>query len=177
MALELRSAGGEQEVEQARTLMREYGRHLASHPAGPEHFCLTGFEEELAGLPGAYAAPGALLLAFDDGEAAGCVALRPLPEQDGEQRMELKRLWVRPAFRGRGLGRRLMEAGIAHAHSMGANALLLDTVPAAMPEANRLYGELGFQPTKRYNQLDVEGVAFFRLELAARRAGGGGQNL
>jgi GNAT superfamily N-acetyltransferase len=79
--------------------------------------------------------------------------------------LELKRLWVRPAFRAIGLGRRLMTAAIQWAKEAGAAAIYLDTVPAAMPEANRLYANLGFIQTERYNSNQISGAAFFRLDL------------
>src|SRR5207253_10179165 len=103
--VETREAKDAADVEVARELMREYGHHLANHPAGPEHFCISGLPAELAGLPEPYVAPGCILLASVGGDAAGCVALRKL---DGlGNALELKRLWVRPGFRGLRLGRLL----------------------------------------------------------------------
>ncbi len=121
-------------------------------------------------MPGPYAPPGGvLLLAFVDGNAAGCCALKPLrpaaPAVPGERAIELKRLWVEPRTRGLGLGLRLMQAAIAHAATLGCTAIYLDTVPAAMPEANRLYASLGFEEVDRYNENPVKQVVFFRKSL------------
>ena len=155
------------DVESVRRLMREYRAHLAANPAGTASICLVGYESELAGLPGPYVAPGGLWLAMVDGEAAGCVALKKLPEAGALElkRLELKRLWVEARFRGLGLGRRLMQAAIDHARAAGARAIYLDTVPAAMPEANRLYAGMGFVEVERYNDNAVADIAFFRLQL------------
>jgi GNAT superfamily N-acetyltransferase len=176
----VRIAEGAADVELVRTLMVEYRDHLAnlaSTPAGAASICIDGYEAELAGLPKPYVAPGILLLAVVDGELAGCVALKrlyptgPAAEQAavGALSLELKRLWVRPAFRGLSLGRKLMQAAIDHAQTAGAAAVYLDTVPAAMPEANRLYAALGFEPIERYNDNSVADVVFFRRVRNAAR--------
>jgi ribosomal protein S18 acetylase RimI-like enzyme len=148
------------DVAVVRRLMRGYGDYLASNPAGAANICLEGYERELDGLPGEYAV---LLLAWVDGEAAGCVALRPLPRE--EQACEMKRLWVDGAFRGLGLGRRLVDEAIRWAERAGFEAMYLDTVPAAMPEANRLYEAMGFTRVERYNKSPISDVVFFRLSL------------
>jgi GNAT superfamily N-acetyltransferase len=82
----------------------------------------------------------------------------------------MKRLWVDTAFRGYGLGRRLVHEAIAWAKRMGFKTMYLDTVPAAMPEANRLYAAMGFEPTERYNENPLSDVAFFRLSLATAQS-------
>lgn len=149
--------------------MREYGEFLAHHPAGPEHFCLSGLEAELDTLPEPYTPPGALLLASVEGRTAGCVALKELPSLNQASpafSLELRRLWVRPQFRSLGLGRDLLQAALRHARLSGAQSIYLDTVPAAMPEANRLYSEFGFREIEPYNDTRVPGIAFFRLNLA-----------
>jgi len=174
----MRRAAGSADVDRVRALMLEYGEYLAANPAGAASICLSGYEEELAGLPEPYVAPGGLLLALVDGEAAGCVALKPLnpkglaaetagasADEGGGSALELKRLWVRPAFRGLRLGQRLMQAAIDHARAAGAGAIYLDTVPAAMPEANRLYAAMGFVRTERYNDNPVADVVFFQLRF------------
>lgn len=122
-----------------------------------------GFAEELATLPGAYAPPGgALLLGLDDGDPAGCVALRPLEPGIAE----LKRLYVRPAYRGSGWGRMLAERAIAAARAAGHTTLRLDTLPS-MAGAHRLYRALGFVEIPPYRHNPVPGSAFLELSLAA----------
>ncbi|HZY62725.1 MAG TPA: GNAT family N-acetyltransferase [Edaphobacter sp.] len=115
-------------------------------------------------MPAPYAV---LLLALVDGAAAGCVALKPLPQAfvDGERPCELKRLWAGAEFRGLGIGRRLMDEAIAWAKRSGYTAMYLDTVPAAFPQASRIYQAMGFVEVKRYNDNPVENVEFFRLAL------------
>ena len=126
--------------------------------------CFQGFEREAAHLPGDYARPrGRLLLARIAGEPAGCVALRPLEGGAGE----MKRLYVRPAHRGMGIGRMLAECVIDEARALGYSTLKLDTLPS-MKEAQRMYEELGFLDTDPYNDNPVEGVRFLALDLAAR---------
>lgn len=166
---EIRAVADKLEVACVQTLMREYGKFLAHHPAGPEHFCLSGLEAELDRLPEPYTSPGVLLLAFVEGEPAGCVALRELPSLEPDSSafsLELRRLWVRPPFRRLGLGRDLVQAALRHARASGAQSVYLDTVPAAMPEANRLYSEFGFKEIEPYSDVRVPGIAFFRLTLA-----------
>ena len=149
-------------MEQVRGLMRAYGAHLSASPTGAAGICIPNHKAEIAGLPGPYASPGGvLLLASEEGAAAGCVAMRPM----GEQGCELKRLWVDKGFRGRGLGRELMQAAIGWARAAGYKAVYLDTVPAAMPEANALYARMGFERVERYNDNPVTDVIFFRLTL------------
>jgi GNAT superfamily N-acetyltransferase len=172
----IRAAHGSADVDVVRGLMREYGdylAHLAEGPRGAASICLTGYEAELAALPEPYVAPGGLLVAEVESGLAGCVALKSLKARAGVTglraeipgALELKRLWVRPRFRGLRLGQRLMQAAIDHARTVGATAIYLDTVPAAMPEANRMYEAMGFAPMERYNDNDVADIAFFRLEL------------
>jgi GNAT superfamily N-acetyltransferase len=158
----IREASNVEDVELARVLMREYAAYLGANPAGAANICLVGYENELAGLPSPYVAPGVLLLATIDGEPAGCVGLKALQEPGA---LELKRLWVGSAYRGFGLGRRLMQAAIDFARKDGMGTIYLDTVPAAMPEANRLYEAFGFERVERYNDNPVADVVFFRLGL------------
>src|SRR5437016_13671437 len=113
------------QVAEARALFREYASSLGID------LCFQGFEQELVSLPGAYAPPrGRLLLATDSGALAGCVALRPLDDST----CEMKRLYVRPEFRGPRAGRRLAGRVVADARSIGYARMRLDTLPA-MPEA------------------------------------------
>ena len=120
-----------------------------------------GFAQELASLPGAYAAPrGALLIAREGDATAGCIALRPL----GDGEAEIKRLYVRPTWRGTGLGARLVHAAIERARAAGYRALRLDTL-ASMEAAMRLYARLGFEETSPYHQATRPGMRFFRKPL------------
>jgi len=153
-----------QDVAAVRELMAAYGRYLEANPHGAR-ICLEDYERELAGLPAPYLA---LLLARADGAAAGCAALKAVrrPAMASERACEMKRLWVGLEFRGLGLGRRLVEEAIAWAKQQQYDALYLDTVPAAFPEASRLYQALGFVEIERYNDNLVKNVAFFRLKLS-----------
>jgi GNAT superfamily N-acetyltransferase len=156
----IRAAAGENDIATVRSLMQAYGDHLGDHPGGAANICLDGYARELESLPAGYTL---LLLALVDGIAAGCVALRQIERE--ERACEMKRLWVDNAFRGLRLGRRLVEAAIAWAQREGFEAMYLDTVPAAMPEANRLYQAMGFMPVERYNKNPIADVAFFRRDL------------
>jgi GNAT superfamily N-acetyltransferase len=156
----VREAAGAGDVASVRLLMRAYGEYLGANPTGAANICIQGYAQELEGLPGPYAA---LLLATVDGAAAGSVAMRILPTD--EPACEMKRLWVDEGFRGLGLGRRLVREAIKWARERGFEAMYLDTVPEAMPEANRLYAAMGFKPVERYNENPLPSVVFFRLGL------------
>lgn len=154
---ELVEASSPEAVHACRELFVEYQRGLGVS------LCFQGFDAELAGLPGDYAAPrGRLYLALAAGRPAGCVALRPLFHRDAE----MKRLYVRPAHRGSGLGRILAQRVIEDARALGYEALKLDTLPQ-MKAAQRMYEKLGFRDTSPYNDNPVAGVRFMALDLTS----------
>lgn len=143
------------ELETVRFLFREYQEWLKID------LCFQGFEQELLSLPGAYSPPrGRLFLAYSEGKVAGCVGLRPFDEERGE----VKRLWVRDAFKGQGLGRILLNRVIEDASAIGYRQLLLDTLPK-MEAALRLYESLGFRETWPYTHNPEPGVLFLSKEL------------
>jgi GNAT superfamily N-acetyltransferase len=156
----VRPAVGDEDITTARRLMQAYGDYLADNPGGAANICLDGYARELEKLPAGYIL---LLLATVDGVPAGCVALRQIDRE--ERACEMKRLWVDSAFRGLRLGRLLVEAAITWAQREGFEGMYLDTVPAAMPEANRLYEAMGFLPVERYNRNPISDVVFFRRDL------------
>lgn len=124
-----------------------------------------GFDQELADLPGAYAAPrGALLLARVDGAVAGCCALRPLDNSDYPGAAEMKRLYVRRAFRGFGLGRSLAEAALDAARQAGYACVLLDTL-SDMDAARALYEDLGFAEIPPYYYNPEAGAHYLKADL------------
>ena len=152
----LAEASSADDLAAARRLFRAYADWLAVD------LCFQDFERELATLPGAYAPPqGRLLLARVGGEAAGCVALRPL--EPGI--CEMKRLWVEPGFAGFGLGRDLAETIIEAARDAGYRRMRLDTMPARMPAAQHLYGTLGFVEIAPYYHNPLDGVVMLELAL------------
>lgn len=123
------------------------------------------FAAELAELPGLYAPPrGALLLALADGQVAGCCALRPLDESDEPNASEMKRLYVRPAFRRFGLGRLLVEATLDAGRRAGYAAILLDTLDD-MEAARTLYEDLGFEAVPPYYHNPIAGAHYLRVLL------------
>jgi putative acetyltransferase len=127
--------------------------------------CFQFFDQELAQLPGEYAAPhGALLLALVDGEVAGCGALRPLPDVDYPNACEMKRLYVRPAFRRFGLGRQLAQALMDRALQAGYSTLLLDTLDD-MEAARGLYTSLGFEEIPPYYFNPIAGAHYLCAHL------------
>ncbi|HEY7635934.1 MAG TPA: GNAT family N-acetyltransferase [Gemmatimonadales bacterium] len=144
----------------AKQLFQEYAESLSIDLE------FQGFARELAGLPGRYAPPaGRLLLAMVDQNPAGCVALRRLK---GDV-CEMKRLYVRPAYRGHGLGQILTRRMIQEAHAAGYRRMRLDTLPS-MSAARRLYADLGFRPISPYYPNPVPGTAFLELDLGTDSA-------
>lgn len=139
-------------------------RELFLEYAGTLDFDLSfqGFEEELATLPGTYAAPtGCILLAFVDNAPAGCVAMRPL--EGG--RCEMKRLYVRPAYRGRGIGDGLVERFTLEARQRGYQSVVLDTVEPLMSRAIAMYKRLGFREIPPYRPNPIRGAMYLELKL------------
>ena len=152
-------AAGPAQVDAARMLFREY-----AHQLGVD-LCFQGFDAELAGLPGAYATPGGvLLLASVDGALAGCGAFRSLPEADYPNACEMKRLYVRRAFRRFGLGRLLARHLMDRALEAGYSTLLLDTLDD-MEAARHLYVTLGFEEIPPYYYNPVPGAHYLKAEL------------
>ncbi|MDE2419244.1 MAG: GNAT family N-acetyltransferase [Burkholderiales bacterium] len=155
-ALEAPSA---QELADVRLLLNEYDRSLGVD------LCFQSFEAELATLPGDYGAPrGTLLLANMNGEPAGCCALRPLDSVDYPNACEMKRLFVRPACRGLGLGRRLTESILEAAALLGYDHILLDTLDD-MESARALYAELGFEEIPPYYYNPIPGAHYLMATL------------
>ncbi len=152
----IRLAATQDDFAQARALFEEYAAWL------DVDLCFQGFAQELASLPGAYAAPrGMLVLAGTTEAAAGCVALRPLPGNAGPTGdvAEIKRLYVRPAARGTGLGMRLAQTVIDGARAIGYRELKLDTLER-MAEAHALYAKLGFRECAPYYHNPIAGAVY-----------------
>ena len=142
-------------MKELRELLLEYERYLGVS------LCFQSFEEEMAQLPGGYAPPdGRMYVALVDGEVAGCIALRRFDVQTAE----MKRLYVRPAFHGKGLGRRLAAHIVQDARQIGYTRMLLDTLPK-LNVAVALYTSIGFEEISAYNDYSPEGVKFFELKL------------
>ena len=149
----------DEELERVRAIFREYATSLGID------LCFQGFEEELAQLPGQYAAPrGALLLALVDGELAGCCALRPLDAVDYPNACEMKRLYVRQSFRRLGLGRQLAEAMLDCARLAAYDCVLLDTLDD-MESARVLYQDLGFEEVPPYYHNPIAGAHYLMARL------------
>ncbi len=146
-------------IDAARELFREYAESLAVD------LCFQGFESELAGLPGDYAEPaGALLLALVDGELAGCGAFRPLPDAHMPNACEMKRLYVRPAYRRYGLGRLLAQQLIDQAREACYSLMYLDTLDD-MESARELYATLGFHEVAPYYFNPIPGAHYLCVDL------------
>jgi len=156
-ALKIVQAETPEQVAAVRALFVEYAQSLNFS------LCFQSFDQELAALPGDYAPPsGRLLLAESNGRRAGCVALHRL----GDGICEMKRLYVRPEFRGHKMGRRLAEAVIAEARAAGYERMRLDTVAPVMCTAVQLYRELGFREIPPYRPNPMQGTLYMELALA-----------
>ena len=144
------------QIALARELFLEYGKSLGFN------LCFQSFDEELAGLPGDYAPPdGRLLLAEYDGALAGCVALHKLEPHV----CEMKRLFLRPQFRGKGVGLALAETIIWEARAIGYRRMRLDTVEPVMQAAVAMYRRLGFTEIAAYRPNPIPGAMYMELEL------------
>jgi putative acetyltransferase len=155
MMLRISEVKTPEHLEVARALFREYADSLG--------FALSfqNFEEELAELPGDYTPPGGrLYLAFEGKRPAGCIALRKLTDDD----CEMKRFYVCPLFRGKGVGKLLATIVIGEAREIGYRRMLLDTVPS-MKRAMVLYRALGFKPIAPYRENPLPGASFMELAL------------
>ena len=162
---ELDADSSEAALADARELLLEYGRFVIAQP-GAARFCFGTLEKEAAQLPLSYMEQGGgSLIAYVGDAPAGFVAWRALPETVATNACEMKRLWVRPASRGRALGRVLTLAVIERARAAGCKAIYLDTAPASMSAAHRLYLELGFEPCPPYNDNPVDGLAYLSKRL------------
>lgn len=155
--MQLIQAQSPAEIRSARELFAEYASLVEIS------LCFQNFDKEVAELPGGYAPPsGRLFLAVDGEQVMGCVALRKIGEGVGE----MKRLYVRPEFRGRGLGRTLTEKLIAEAKQIGYARLRLDTLPGKMDQAIAMYRSFGFQEIAPYYKNPVAGATFMELVLS-----------
>lgn len=154
--LEMEWASSPAAIEAVRELFSEYARSLGFS------LCFQDFDKELAELPGVYAPPsGRLLLAMMDGMPAGCAALHALDPDI----CEMKRLYLRPPWRGSGLGRRLVETIIAEARGIGYGRMRLDTVTGTMDTAISLYRHLGFTEIAPYRSNPIAGALYLELKL------------
>ncbi|PYX18754.1 MAG: GNAT family N-acetyltransferase [Acidobacteria bacterium] len=144
------------QIAQVRELFLEYASSLGFS------LCFQNFDQELAGLPGDYAPPdGRLMLALYEGELAGCVALHKLDSEI----CEMKRLYLRPKFRGKGLGPVLAENIIGEARRIGYRRMRLDTVEPVMKDAVAMYRRLGFKEIAPYRPNPMPGTLYMELEL------------
>ncbi len=158
-AVQLLAPDTPEAIEAARSILREYAESLNID------LCFQDVDAEIAGLPGDYAEPGgALLLAYVDGELAGCGALRPLPDVDYANACEMKRLYVRRAFRRFGLGRSLAQALMDRATEAGYSVMLLDTLDD-MEAARELYTTLGFEEIPPYYYNPIPGAHYLKADL------------
>jgi putative acetyltransferase len=152
------------QIVQARELFLEYAQSLGFS------LCFQNFDDELANLPGDYAPPhGRLFVVEFEDQLAGCVALHRLGAETGSEAgyevCEMKRLYLRPQFRGRGLGRALADRIIAEARAIGYKRMRLDTVEPVMKDAVAMYRRLGFREIQPYCQNPIAGALYMELEL------------
>jgi ribosomal protein S18 acetylase RimI-like enzyme len=147
------------DVNEAHTLFEEYAAGVGIS------LCFQNFDQELANLPGDYASPsGRLLLARLEGEVAGCIALRKLDDKT----CEMKRLYLRPEFRGKGLGAKMVHALLDEAKQIGYSKVRLDTLPGRMDEAIGLYRSIGFKEIPAYYDTPFGDTLYMELDLTSR---------
>ena len=159
--IEILQAETNEQIEQARKLFREYEAWFGMN------LCFQNFDEEVANLPGKYAAPeGRLFLAFSGEKLAGCIALRKLEEGI----CEMKRLFVRKDFRGQKIGISLIEKLIAEARKIGYKKMRLDTFPPKMSKAVALYENYGFREIEPYYHNPYGETLFLELDLKNKNA-------
>jgi GNAT superfamily N-acetyltransferase len=154
--VKLIQAKSEDDIRLARGLFEEYAAGLGIS------LCFQNFDTELANLPGEYAPPdGRLLLAFDFDELAGCIALRKVAPTT----CEMKRLFLRTEFRGKGFGRKLVQSIIDEARRIGYQQMRLDTLPGRMDDAISLYRSFGFEEIEPYYETPFNDTLFMELKL------------
>jgi GNAT superfamily N-acetyltransferase len=154
--MQIYQAESTDDINQARVLFEEYASGLGFS------LCFQNFDRELLNLPGDYAPPsGRLLLATEQDQLAGCVALRKLDPDV----CEMKRLFLRPGYRGNGRGKVLVESIIGEARKLGYTRMRLDTLPGRMDKAIALYRSIGFVEIEPYCENPVEGAKFMELDL------------
>ena len=147
------------QIESTRQLFREYEAGLGIS------LCFQNFDDELKNLPGDYATPGgALLLALSDGQLAGCCALRRASASSYPKAAEMKRLFVRPTFRGKGIARKLVYEILRMARGQGYHYVVLDTLNT-MKEAQALYVLIGFRDIQPYYENPIKGARYMMLDL------------
>ena len=161
-------------IEAVRDLFKEYAASLSFN------LCFQSFEDELARLPGEYAPPsGMLLLGLVDDQVGGCVAFHRLEGEmagghaefrAGSEVCEMKRLYVRPAFRGSGIGRKLIDSILKCAEAVGYRRMRLDTVPSEMAKAVEIYRKIGFTEIAPYRLNPIPGAKYMELDLNAWQA-------
>jgi ribosomal protein S18 acetylase RimI-like enzyme len=155
VAISLSAPQSAADWREARRLIEAYAASLNVD------LCFQNIDHELDHLPQEYGPPaGAFLLAWEEGTPLGCVGLRRSAEGVGE----MKRLYLAPAARGKGVGRMLAEAIVAAAKDLGYSSVVLDTLPT-MKQAQALYASLGFRPTSAYRFNPIEGTAYLELDL------------
>lgn len=165
VVIDVRIAQSAEDMEAIRSLFVDYQADIGVD------LCFQGFEKELESLPGPYAEPfGLLLLATVDGAPAGCCGFRALPNSDHLNACEMKRLFVRRAYRGFGLGRTLVEQTMSHGRLAGYATMLLDTLND-MEAARTLYEEVGFVEVAPYYHNPLPGAHYLKADLSALPGG------